>query len=140
MLYSYKNDTPDVLPERIVLSDGSTRTDKTSFTEQDLADAGYVLAPDYPSIEKHQKCEWNGTNWIVRDKNEAEKQQEWRDIREICLTILKDTDFKVLKAYEAGTTVDSRLTEYRQAIRNLYNNVDNIDPWNANFPLKPQLD
>ena len=46
MLYSYKGGEPQELPFRIVLSNGKTRTSQTPFTEEELADAGYVPVPD----------------------------------------------------------------------------------------------
>ena len=42
MLYSYNGEYPTDIPERIRLSDGSTRTDSSTYTEEEIADAGYV--------------------------------------------------------------------------------------------------
>lgn len=41
-LYSYNGEFPKTLPNRIRLSDGSTRTDISSFTDDDLVDSGYI--------------------------------------------------------------------------------------------------
>jgi hypothetical protein len=140
MLYSYKNQYPKSIPERITLSNGIKRTDSSTFTEEELNDAGYRLIPNPPLVENSQKVEWNGENWNIIDKNEADKQQEWRLIQEICLKILKDTDFKVIKAYETGIPINPELVIYRQAIRDLFNNVNSVDPWNVVWPIKPELE
>ena len=42
MLYSFRNQRPAPLPQRIRLSNGFTRTEPASFTAEEIADAGYV--------------------------------------------------------------------------------------------------
>jgi hypothetical protein len=140
MLYSHKNKIPESLPHEIKLSNGVSRTDSSTFTENELIDAGYVLAPDKPPFTKSQKLEWNGTEWIIKDKTDADKNDEWRNIQEVCIKILQMTDFKVLKCYENNIPVDPRLVAYRQAIRDVYNNINNIDPWNLIWPIKPDME
>ena len=53
----------DKVPSRIRLSNGSTRTDKSTFTEAELNSAGYKVVPmvnyNY-SLETHYE-RWNGT-------------------------------------------------------------------------------
>lgn len=72
MLYSYKNQYPKTLPFRIVLSDGRTRTDPTTFTAEEIADAGYVEVSDPPVITEYQRLSWDGSNWVVTDFTQAE--------------------------------------------------------------------
>ena len=45
-LYTINGEKPRILPERIRLSDGSTRTDVGSYTEDEVRDAGYE-GPNY---------------------------------------------------------------------------------------------
>lgn len=137
MLYSYRNSYPEPLPDRIVLSDGNIRSDRDTFTPEELLDAGYVLAPDIPDVQRSETFEWINNSWIIRPKNEAEKQQEWRQIQNVCLQKLQNSDFRVLKSIEMGVNISQDLVEYRQSLRNLYNNVDNIEPWNVVFPKQP---
>jgi hypothetical protein len=42
MLYSYRTCWPQELPFRIRLSDGFTRTDPSTFTSEEIADAGFT--------------------------------------------------------------------------------------------------
>ena len=42
MLYSYRTCWPQELPFRIRLSDGFTRTDPSTFTAEEIADAGFT--------------------------------------------------------------------------------------------------
>ena len=50
MLYSHRQAEPASLPHRIRFADGSTRTDRTTFTAEELERAGYsgpYERPDY---------------------------------------------------------------------------------------------
>jgi len=42
MLYSFRNQRPAPLPERIRLANGFTKRDSTTYTAEEIADAGYV--------------------------------------------------------------------------------------------------
>jgi hypothetical protein len=77
-IYSYKTQHPKPIPFRIKLSNGRTRTDPSSFTAEEIADAGYVAVRDMPSIEANQIVFWSSSeiDWIVRDKTEQELQAE----------------------------------------------------------------
>jgi hypothetical protein len=78
MLYSLNGKFPSTIPFRITLSDGRTRTDSSTFTEEEIADAGYVLVDNPPQITENQICSWNSEllSWSVRDKTEEELRQE----------------------------------------------------------------
>lgn len=92
-MYSYKGEEPiNEIPFRITLSDGSTRTDPSSFTDEEIADAGYVEAPPKPSYNSQtQTLSWESEsiNWVISDLSEEEilsKQVEsdrlkWHSIR-----------------------------------------------------------
>jgi len=81
MLYSYQNQYPKPIPFRIKLSDGRTRTDPTTFTEEEIADAGFVAVVDKPTITNTQVLSWNNVllEWDIRDKTEEELWQEYVD-------------------------------------------------------------
>jgi hypothetical protein len=135
MLYSFKNKYPKSLPNRIVLSDGTTRTDKSTFTLEQIQDAGYVEVEDPPIVQYPNKLEWSGTKWVVLPPDMSDIEKQKANIREQCLHILFDTDYKVIKAFESGTQVDPYYVQYRQEIRDLYNSVDELeDVWNVVFP------
>ena len=66
LLYTINKSYPRQLPHRIVLSDGRTRTDNTTFTDAEIADAGYTAVENMPSITSTQKLGWDGSNWVVQ--------------------------------------------------------------------------
>jgi len=74
MLYSLNGAYPTELPNRIRLSDGNTRTKAETFTDEELADAGYVLAPEKPESDSHlKKVDWGGEDWIFVELSQDEK-------------------------------------------------------------------
>lgn len=135
MVYTNNGSYPAELPFRIVLSNGSTRTDPSTFTAEEIADAGYLLVDDPPSYEYPNKLEWTGTAWLVRAPTDAETHYKWLEIQTECRRLLVNTDYKVVKAYETGMLIDHVYIVYRQALRDLYNNTNNVDPWTVEFPV-----
>lgn len=69
MLYSHRGGVPAVLPWRIVLPDGSTRTDPATFTADELSTAGYEPVPDPPAHDPATQAAptWVDGTWLVRD-------------------------------------------------------------------------
>ena len=137
MLHSYNGGYPQVLPNRMRLSNGLTRTDSTTYTTEEITDAGYVQVADQPSVPYPNRLDWTGTDWVIREPNATEIEGQWDSIKKECKTKLSDTDYKVIKAYELGETLSQSWIDYRQSLRDIYNNVNNIDPWNAVWPTVP---
>lgn len=79
MLYSFNGQYPGPLPNRIRLSDGSTRTDAENFTAEMIEDAGYYEVEDPPQITSTQKYIWDPTQarsyFIVVDLTQEELDQ-----------------------------------------------------------------
>jgi hypothetical protein len=134
-LYSYKGAWPTRLPNRLKFEDGFTKTDKTTFNAEDIAAAGWIEVEDPPFVEYPNKLEWDGENWSVREPNASEVSLKWQEIRNECNRKLAETDYKVIKAMEAGETLDPIMTQYRQELRDLYNNINDIDPWTVVYPV-----
>lgn len=132
-LYSFKGERPTQLPNRIKLSNGFTKTDNTTFTVEELKDSGWIAVEDPPVVQYPSKLEWNG-EWYTRPPNEGETQFKWQEIRNECQRKLTETDYRVIKAVEMGNPIDARYITYRQALRDLYNNVNNVDPWTVEYP------
>ena len=84
MLYSLNGNYPTELPNRIRLSDGSTRTDPENFTAEMIADAGYYEVEDPPvGLPITQTYKWDPTQgrsyWIVVDKPQSELDKMKQD-------------------------------------------------------------
>lgn len=134
-LYSYKGNIPVELPERIRLSNGMTRTDSATFSQEEIADAGYVLAQDPPSINKFQTLSWNQTGWVVNDLTvdilETLKNEEWAKVREKRNYKLQSTDWEIIKRLETKDPIPQSLLDYRQKLRDI---TLQQDPYNISWP------
>lgn len=137
MLYSYNNGYPASIPNRIRLSNGSTRTDRNTYTPEEIADAGYIQVADKPSVPYPNKLDWTGTDWLIRSPNENEVTVQWESVKKECQRLLSETDYKVIKAYELAEILSQAWINYRQSLRDIFNNVNAIDPWNVVWPEVP---
>ena len=138
MLYSHNGNFPTALPDRIRLSNGMTRTDSSTFTNEEIADAGYVEVSDPPSYSYPDVLEWVGSAWVVRSPNNSEISNQWTVIQAEAVRLLSQTDYKAIKAYESGIPLSTPWIDYRQALRDIYNNVNNLDPFFISWPEQPQ--
>ena len=147
MLYSYKGQYPTSLPERIRLSDGSTRTDSSTFTNEELTDAGYVAAGDSPSFDGDtQKVTWNGSNWevvsLTSEEISARTARHWDEVRQTRDEKIRDCEWRIFR-YQSEvrigvtTTTDNinELDTYIQALRDI--TTTNSDPISVSWPSVP---
>lgn len=138
MLYSHNGNFPTVLPDRIRLSNGMTRTDSSTFTTEEITDAGYMEVSNPPSYDYPNVLEWVAGSWVVRAPNNSDIMNQWTLIQAEAVRLLSQTDYKVLKAVESGIPLSTPWIDYRQALRDIYNNVNNLDPFFINWPEQPQ--
>lgn len=139
MFYSFKGEYPvQTLPNRLRFSDGSTKTDSSTFTSEDLNNAGWVEVENPPEYVYPNKLEWLGDRWNVRAPNEDEIAIQWQNVRSYAVSKLAETDYKVLKAYEMGISVEPAIIQYRQSLRDIYNNINGVDPFNIVWPSLPE--
>ena len=144
-LYSKNGSYPNQIPFRIKLSNGLTRTDPSTFTPEEITDAGYITVEDPPaSILDTQILEWTGTDWNVRDKTEQELELElerkWQDIRnqrDHMLTLLDWRFHRYQSQTRLGITPTDNiesLDTYAQALRDI---TLQSDPHNIVWPTSP---
>lgn len=66
MLYTRAGSWPAPLPHAITLANGFIRTDPSSFTADEISDAGYVAAPAQPEYDPlTEQLGWDGEAWTV---------------------------------------------------------------------------
>jgi hypothetical protein len=144
-LYSYKSQYPKELPFRIKLSSGMTRTDPSTFTVEELKNAGYTEAPNKPTADPTQVTEWDTTtvSWLTRDKTEEELANElviqWSLIRAERDRLIKETTWRYERyaRYERlnVTQVDdlNSLDQYVQELADVPQTQ--TDPYNIVWPI-----
>ena len=135
MLYSYKNQYPKSLPNRIRLPNGFTRTDASTFTEEEIVSAGYSGPYTYPSYNPTvEKMEWNETEFTVRPYNDQEIANQWTVIRKQRDTFLIESDYTQVGDYDFGDTNVEEWKTYRQELRNI---TSQSNPFDITWPINP---
>ena len=147
MLYSHNNKYPNQLPERIRLSNGSTRTDSSTFTEAELLDAGYVSVDAPPTYENRtHRLDWTGSEWSVVGLTTSEiayaTEQRWALIRSDRDQMIKNIEWKIsrnLSETRLGfTTTTDNLSDLDTYIQSLRDITNQSDPYNITWPSIPE--
>lgn len=123
MLISYHGAQPQELPQ-----------DYADKTEVELNALGIVVCPNKPACNPGQVVFWQFGMWNIREATESEREIQWQTIKNEVVRLLSETDYKVLKAYENAVPVDQTVTTYRQLLRDIYNNVNDINPFQVTWP------
>ena len=126
-------------PERIRLSNGYTKTDSTTFSTDDLADAGWQVVGDRPTInETTHKVTWSGSNWVVEALPAEEvKNAQLQSVRTQRDKFINDIEWRIMRyhsfARQGKSQIDdiAVLDKYVQDLRDCIN-VD--DPSATKFP------
>ena len=138
MLYSFNGEYPiDTLPHRIRLSDGSTRTNSSTFTSEELVDAGYVQVSNPPDFNQEtHKLVWSGTEWQTVSLTEAEigdrNFKRLLELREARDEKIKEVEWRVMRnlseTRQSIPTTDniSDLDTYIQALRDIPDSATNL--------------
>jgi hypothetical protein len=126
MLVSYKTAQPQKLPK-----------EHEGKSEAELNAIGFVVCPEKPEMTPGQKLWWENSAWVIQEPNEAELAIQWQSIKTESERLLFESDYKVIKAYEAQIPVEPEWILYRQALRDIYNNVNDINPFAVEWPNRP---
>lgn len=135
-LYSYQGQEPQLLPFEIFLNDGRSRTNPFTFTEEEIAEAGFTGPYERPEYDEELETQsWDSElgDWIttpipveffwerLRDKRNFKLQiSDWTQLLDAPLSSSKKTDWET----------------YRQALRDLPQNTE--DPRYIAWPLQPE--
>ena len=137
-MYSYKQQYPiENLPERIRLSDGSVRTDSSTFTDDEIADAGYVSVSNPPSITEKQLLNWTGTEWSIVDNTEKATSDKWNEVRNKRNKLISEVEWRVSRYHAFARLGKEQIDEidvldtYIQELRDI---TTQSDPFNITWP------
>lgn len=146
-LYSYQGQEPQILPHEITLSDGRSRTDNTSFTEQEIADAGFTGPYEKPEYNTDtEKLVWNSSTMsydieeLPDDSPSPEKLLEMvREVRNYKLTV---SDWTQLPDIPLSSAKVLEWKTYRQLLRDYTETADLPETFeeftNLNWPVVPE--
>jgi len=134
MLYSRNATLPAPLPHRIRFADGSTRTDASTFTPDELERAGYSGPYERPECDyRTETIDWDGSAFVVRPYNFDELQAQHARIREQRIKLLQASDWTQITDYDLGADREA-WAAYRQALRDL---ADAPNPFDITWPQPP---
>jgi len=142
-LYSFNGQDPKEIPNRIRLSDGTTKTDKETFTAEDLTDAGFTGPYTLPTFDEDTEyLEWNTVNLEYDKKNKYPAGQTmtddelWVALRTERTQRLIFSDWTVLEDSPLSDTKKAEYKTYRQQLRDLPSTVSDIQAFNffTDFP------
>ena len=135
-LYSHHTTSPAPLPHRIRFADGSTRTDRTTFTPEELTAAGYTGPYERPECDPTiETVDWDATAlaYVVRPYNTAELTAQRAKVREQYMRLLQASDWTQISDYDLGADREA-WAAYRQALRDL---ADAPNPFDLTWPQPP---
>jgi hypothetical protein len=134
-LYSYQGQEPQLLPHKIRLNGGRSRTDSSTFTEEEIAEAGFTGPYTIPDFDQeYQRVSWDSENlsFVVEDISEEEL---WGRIRKERNLLLSESDWTM--AADAPEDLNLREWEmYRQRLRDLPSLY--AHPKDVFFPISPE--
>jgi len=145
-MYSFNKQYPVLTkPERIRLSDGTTKTDSTTFDNADLTDAGWQVVEDKPNVDvRTHKVSWDGTKWVTESLSDKElKDIKNRDLQSYRIQrdkLIDEVEWKIMRyhsfARQGKSQIDDIvvLDKYIQDLRDCIN-ID--DPSSTELPVPP---
>lgn len=126
-LYSYQGNVPVTAPNRIRLEDGSTKTDITTFSDEELLLNGWTGPYTKPSWDMEtETCSWDEDNlqFVVRKNPDPSPEQLEGSFRGLRESKLKSTDWTVLIDSPLTDSEKNLMLHYRQELRDIPANYD----------------
>ena len=132
-------------PERIRLSNGNTKTDFTTFTTDDLTDAGWQVVDDKPEVnETTHKVTWDGTKWVTENLSSEElqevKNKQLESFRTQRDKHINDIEWRIMRyhsfARQGKSQIDD-ITKLDKYIQDLRDCINVYDPSSTQFPSPP---
>ena len=147
-LYSHNGLEPTILPHRIILSNGFSRTDNTTFTEEEIADAGFTGPYQRPEFDPEtQRLIWDldtlsykvitfaPSKDTIPPEHVVPTSFYWQRMREERNLRLSMTDWSVLPDTQLTEEKKQSFLTYRQELRDLPENIEDIH--NFTWPERP---
>jgi hypothetical protein len=135
--YSYQGQEPQELPNEITLSTGQSRTDSSSFTSEEILDAGFTgpyTIPHHDSNSQYLEWDSNVSQFNIIDIPLSEKMKKIRSGRN---SLLFSTDWMLLEDSPLTENEKLDIMNYRQTLRDFTQNLEDLD--NIVWPEKPSF-
>lgn len=148
MQYSYNNGYPikfEDLPDRIRMPDGTTKTGKTDFTEEDLSQAGWKIVIDPPNYDVNKtfltwvELHTGEFGWEVRGILYEDKASEMRRMRDRRLEEVMWRIYRYQRELRLGIRTTDKIEDldlYMQQLADIPKQES--FPWYIEFPREPE--
>jgi len=135
-LYSHMGQEPRELPHEILLSDGRSRTDRESFTEEEIKDAGFSGPYEAPQYDANtEMLVWDSGTlsfFVQKIPMNTQSQRQFTE-EELWVIFRAERDFRLTKS-DWVLVQDSPLSDekkqewssYRQKLRDLPSTISTI--------------
>lgn len=118
-------------PEGNILKSGSCN--ESQVTQQAAPGQTLIIGEAHNDLEKR----WNGSEFVdIPVDSEAELAKAWQKFRTQRNRLLASCDWTQLADVDLSPEVATAWTDYRQALRDLPDNIN--DPYNPIWPTQPE--
>lgn len=132
-LYSYQGQEPKVLPFKIRLNDGTAPSDPSTYTDEQIAEAGFTGPYTFPEHEElSQRVNWDSENleYVVEDflvpGFDMTEEEVWAGIRNVRNILLTESDWTVLSDAPFTITQKQEALDYRKSLRDYPSTITDI--------------
>ena len=132
-LYSYQGQEPKVLPYKIRLNDGTAPSDPSTYTDEQITEAGFTGPYTFPEHEEpSQRVYWDFENleYVIEDVlvpgSDMTEEEVWAGIRNVRNILLTESDWTVLSDAPFTVTQKQEALDYRQALRDYPTTITDI--------------
>jgi hypothetical protein len=148
-LYSYNGQEPKFLPHEIKLSNGASRTDASTFTDEELLDAGYTgpyIEPEFDLLTQERNWDSETMSYVVTNLPVIEdgelEQLRWDSLRFRRTNLLRESDWVFIgDAPSMAESKKEEWREYRQLLRDFPDTITDIMEYNdiaeLSWPVEP---
>lgn len=118
IFYNTKTGIVGELPEIITLESGLTRTDPSSYTDEELQEWGYVQIENQPQCQVDEYIMFNREtlSWDILKKPFG---PQWDEVKKERNKRLEETDWYVIRFIERAIPIPDEVTTYRKALRDI---------------------
>lgn len=132
-LYSHQGQEPQVLPFKIRLNDGTAPSDPATYTDEQLAEAGFTgpyTIPEYDEATQYYYWDSDNLKYVVEEiqvpGSEMTEEEVWAGIRNVRNILLAESDWTVLSDAPLTSTQKQEALDYRQSLRDYPSTITDI--------------
>ena len=136
-LYSINGNEPEEMPDRIRFLDGSTKTDKSTFTQEDLEKSNITGPYVEPVVKEYQNIIWDSEN-LEYKVFDTPNEYLFSLIRNNRNMLLSETDWTQFNDSPLSADKIEEYKVYRQKLRDFPTTITNPKEQEIIWPTPPE--